>query len=221
MSIRVMTKVWDKFPRGGTDLLTMLALADWSDDEGRCFPSIASISKKIRLGERQAQRSVNGLISEGYLVVLANLHGGSPGSSRHYQINLNQFETGVSQDTPKQKTGVIPDVDGCHLVPYTGDISVTLTVIEPSLNVSAKFAKFWMVYPKKKSRGNAEKAFKKINPDDETFSVMLKAIEIQSQSKQWQKEKGQFIPYPATWLRDQSWLDDVVTDSDDLMAGVT
>ena len=36
MAVRVWAMVWDGFPGGGSDLLAMLALADWSDDQGRC-----------------------------------------------------------------------------------------------------------------------------------------------------------------------------------------
>jgi hypothetical protein len=132
MSVRVLSKVWDGYPGGGTELLALLALADWSDDEGRCFPSIKSIAKKIRLKERQVQRTVNQLISEGFVRVLSNKFGGAPGSSRRYQIVLSSL-TGVVDDTPKSKTGVMQDADGCHIAPYTGVVEDTLTFIEPSL----------------------------------------------------------------------------------------
>ncbi len=46
MAVRVMSIVWESYPGGGSELLALLALADWSDDEGRCFPAIASIAKK-------------------------------------------------------------------------------------------------------------------------------------------------------------------------------
>ena len=40
MSIQIINKVWEGFPGSGAELLALLALADWSDDEGRCFPSM-------------------------------------------------------------------------------------------------------------------------------------------------------------------------------------
>ena len=132
MSVRVLSKVWDGYPGGGTELLALLALADWSDDEGRCFPSINSIAKKVRLKERQVQRTVNKLISDGFVIIIANKFGGAPGSSRRYQIVINSL-TGVLEDIPKQKTGVMQGTDGCHIAPYTGAVDDTLTVIEPSL----------------------------------------------------------------------------------------
>ena len=33
MSIAVMTKVWASYPGAGSELLAMLALADWADDK--------------------------------------------------------------------------------------------------------------------------------------------------------------------------------------------
>lgn len=143
MSVRVLSKVWDGYPGGGTELLALLALADWSDDEGRCFPSIKSIAKKIRLKERQVQRTVNQLISEGFVTVLSNKFGGAPGSSRRYQIVLSSL-TGVVDDTPKSKTGVMQDADGCHITPYTDVVEDTLTVIEPSLTTKGFELPHWV-----------------------------------------------------------------------------
>jgi DNA-binding IscR family transcriptional regulator len=53
MSIRVMTAVWDHSPYESGELLVLLALADWADDQGRCWPSVPAIAQKARLKERQ------------------------------------------------------------------------------------------------------------------------------------------------------------------------
>jgi len=220
MAVRVLSKVWDGFPEGGTELLALLALADWSDDEGRCYPSIKSIAKKMRLKERQAQRVVNKLINDGFVKILSNKFGGAPGATRQYQIIISTL-TGVPDDTPKHRTGVMQDADGCHITPETGVPDDTQTVIEPSLTISARFSKFWNAYPKKKSKGDAEKAFKAINPDSETLEQILAAIEMQKKTDEWSKYNGKYIKYPATWLRDKAWLDEFSVESnDDLMDGV-
>ena len=78
MSIKVMTSVWEGFPAGGPDLLAMLCLADWCDDKGRCFPSIDSISKKLRVSRSQAQRVVHRLILAGWVTVIGGHAGGAP-----------------------------------------------------------------------------------------------------------------------------------------------
>lgn len=70
------------------------------------------------------------------------------------------------------------------------------------------FARFWSAYPKKRSKGQAEKAFQKIKPNEQLLDAMLVAIERAKTSDDWQKAGGQFIPYPATWLNAKGWEDE-------------
>lgn len=142
MSIRVMSRVWDDFPGGGSELLALLALADWSDDDGRCYPSIASISRKARLSRSQAQRLVHSLIDQGFVTVTDNINGGAPGSTRKYKIVLDRL-TGRVDATPTGRisatgsahaTGRTHAQDGSHPCGETGSAHATLTVIEPSVN---------------------------------------------------------------------------------------
>jgi hypothetical protein len=77
---------------------------------------------------------------------------------------------------------------------------------------SGGFEAFWTAYPKKKSKGQALSAWKKLKPDSSLQVVILKAIEAQKRSPDWQKDKGQYIPYPATWLNAMAWEDEVPTE---------
>jgi hypothetical protein len=77
-------------------------------------------------------------------------------------------------------------------------------------DINDKFNLFWKVYPKKKAKQNAEKAFQKINPDDLLLEVIISAIEKSKTTEEWIKEKGKFIPHPATWLNGKRWLDEDV-----------
>lgn len=79
--------------------------------------------------------------------------------------------------------------------------------VERSAPVGALFEEFWKVYPKKKAKDDARKAFDKRKPGRALLDSMLRAIREQAQSAQWQKDGGQFIPYPATWLNSGSWQD--------------
>ena len=130
MSIKVLSKVWEHYPGDSSvALLALLALADWSDDQGRSFPSIGAIALKCRTGRRQAQRNINSLIEDGLVSVIGNINGGKPGSTRRYKINLSRL-TGVVNDT-----GVTNDAEGCHICPDTGVIDVTQYVIDTSIPV--------------------------------------------------------------------------------------
>lgn len=74
-----------------------------------------------------------------------------------------------------------------------------------------QFELFWKAYPKKRNKGQAEKAFKKAAPDEQLMAAILTAIERAKKSAQWLKEDGQFIPYPATWLNAKGWEDEDTT----------
>ena len=70
------------------------------------------------------------------------------------------------------------------------------------------FEQFWDAYPKKKSKGAARKAWDKLHVDSTMQATILQAIERAKQSEDWQKDGGQYIPYPATWLNAEGWEDE-------------
>jgi len=73
----------------------------------------------------------------------------------------------------------------------------------------ARFERFYAAFPRKRSRGVAEKAFAKLNPDDATVDQMLATMARLQQSGEW--SNPQFIPHPASWLNAHGWLDQVQT----------
>ena len=62
------------------------------------------------------------------------------------------------------------------------------------------FEAFWRAYPRKAGKQAAKKAWDKLRPDTALVEKIMRAIEEQKHSRQWQEGGGQFIPYPATWL---------------------
>lgn len=75
-------------------------------------------------------------------------------------------------------------------------------------NHSSDFDEFWSSYPKKKSRGSAEKVWSKINPDLSLKTKILEALAAASKSMDWIKDRGQYIPHPASWLNAKGWEDE-------------
>jgi hypothetical protein len=49
MSVKIMSRVWAYSKCAGTELVTVLALADWADDDGWCWPSLSKLAKKCRV----------------------------------------------------------------------------------------------------------------------------------------------------------------------------
>lgn len=77
-----------------------------------------------------------------------------------------------------------------------------------NLKQQQRFDAFWESYPRKRSKGQAEKTWIKINPDDDLLEEILAGLENAKRSVDWQKDGGQYIPYPSTWLNAKGWEDE-------------
>lgn len=76
-------------------------------------------------------------------------------------------------------------------------------------DVENGFDVFWNNYPRHDSKQKAREAYCKALKKGITLDVLIAAIEKQKQTRQWQENGGQYIPYPATWLNQQRWEDEV------------
>jgi hypothetical protein len=72
------------------------------------------------------------------------------------------------------------------------------------------FDVFWQAYPRKTAKADARKAWCKLAPDAALQAEILEALAWQVRQPQWVKDGGEFIPYPATWLRGERWADEPV-----------
>ena len=70
------------------------------------------------------------------------------------------------------------------------------------------FNRFWLAYPKHVAKLDALKAWHALNPSPMQVDAILEALAWQRYQPSWQKDKGAFIPYPATYLRAGRWLDE-------------
>lgn len=78
--------------------------------------------------------------------------------------------------------------------------------------LNEKFNIFWNKYPKRVGKEKAKRAFFKICLDDVVFSKILDALEKFKNTSDWKKDKGQFIPYPASWINQKRWEDEFEID---------
>ncbi len=69
---------------------------------------------------------------------------------------------------------------------------------------------FWSAYPKKVAKTAALKAFNTAKVTSELLDTILKDIERRKVGDDdWQKAGGKFIPYPASYLNEKRWEDEV------------
>jgi hypothetical protein len=84
MSIKLMTLVFDRYPKGGNERVLALALADNAADDGtRIWPSVATLAHKTLQSERNVQRQLKAMVASGWLLLVS----AKAGRSNQYAIN--------------------------------------------------------------------------------------------------------------------------------------
>jgi hypothetical protein len=76
-----------------------------------------------------------------------------------------------------------------------------------------RFDQFWSAYPKKVGKEAARKSWIRIKPSKELHAKILTAVAAAKKTTQWQRENGQYIPHPATWLNQGRWDDELPAQS--------
>lgn len=216
MSIKVMSWVWEHGPASASERLVLLALADFCDDQGVCFPSMVRIAAKACITERGAQKILRRMEEEG--LVSIETGGGRHGCNR-YTINMRNHEPEtVNMVHPERRSGERGDTKPRtrEQKPRTrvqetlngGSPEPSLTTIEPSEEPSPRereFDAFWHVYPRKVGKDAARKAWlsARRRAGVETIVSGLRAFVEATRGSD-----PQFIAHPATWLNQGRWQDD-------------
>jgi len=81
---------------------------------------------------------------------------------------------------------------------------------ETNILCKKDFARWWQLYPKKKGKADALKAWMRLKPNPRMTNVLIADTEKRKQEEEsWQRDNGQFIPLGATYLRGARWEDEI------------
>lgn len=230
MSYKATDIIWGKDVTGNEQIL-LLALTSFSDEHGyEIWPSVARMTWMTALSERTIQRTLSGLRSTGYLVIVKASTRSMP---TKYRINFdaipnkppfviargecNAPTTGVPNPevtgAKSELTGAKKGLTGAtQVTPYPSEEQSEEQTKEQAAsakaeNLSISFGEFWKAYPRKTAKGEAEKAFNKaFSRDFNKIEDAIKGIEAYKKTEQW---KQGFIPHPATYLNQKRWEDDL------------
>ena len=78
MSIKVMSWVWEKSPYEGKVLLIHLAMADFANDVGECWPSQQTLADKARCTVRYVRDAIARMEEDGYVRISEVSNGVKP-----------------------------------------------------------------------------------------------------------------------------------------------
>ena len=95
MSVDISSWVWKHSPTKGSERILLLSLADNSNDQGFCWPSLNTIAKRCKMSRRYAQRIVHNLESEGHIIIHYRRDDERDlNKSNMYQVVVNRSSSG-------------------------------------------------------------------------------------------------------------------------------
>ena len=205
---------WVLSPENGlrpADRLVVLSLLQHGDaeDPGRgAHPSITRLAACTGLNRETVILALRRLEAKGVLSREVRA-----GVRTEYTLNLNQslFPTSRKEvpvpnsDRGSRKEVPVPVGKGDSTVPYT----VPSTVHGRAGALTADFETFYKAYPRKVGKPDALKAWKATAKGRPALEVLLASVRAHADSEQWRAEGGRFIPYPATFLRQGRWEDEL------------
>lgn len=128
MSIRLLSAAWD-LAIDSTEKMVLMCLCDHANDDGLCWPSVATIGRKCSKSERTVQSALKWLNDNNYFRVEDR-----PGKGRLYFLNPRKICT-PAKSAPPQDLQDTPAKSAPH--PRK---SRTQTTIEPSRTVNRENA---------------------------------------------------------------------------------
>jgi hypothetical protein len=132
MSIKIMSTIWDRGPDNQSERFVLLALADYANDEGECWPSIEGVARKTCLTDRGVRKIMRRLEETGWLEIEA---GGGRKNCNLYRIKtLN-----IVQPEHRSPLNLVPEnPEPRSLNPEPCSAEPSRTIKEPSDSNSAR-----------------------------------------------------------------------------------
>ena len=191
----------------------------------RCYASNEYLAQRCHCSESKVTRAITKLISMGLIEKT-----GSNGRTRYLKSNISQQKAEADSELFRSRVGKKPsqnqqksesDSADCrerNIKENTNrekDADASCSSGDESRQKSdlqkERFDRFWDAYPRKVGKRAAEKSWKRIKVTDALYDQIMRSLASAKHTSQWQRNNGQFIPNPATWLNQGRWEDDVGT----------
>ena len=195
----------------------LLVLADIANDDGRAFPSLTTLGRRVNRGERVVRRTVLDLVRAGVI-------NGSErrGTTTMYDLTPVLQYTPEPQDTPEPGYRTTPEPQdtpprhqgsGAPGTAVPAEPSLTLTEPEgeptharasQAVTAPDAFEEFWAAYPRRTDKKRARAAWAKALRSHDATQLVQWARAFAADPN---LPESQFVPHPSTWLNGERWTD--------------
>lgn len=183
---------------------------------GQRVCSLQTLASETGLSIQQARTALDHLKSTGEVTSVA-----SPQGTVITVKNYDKYQTPTSLSTSNQQTtNKHSNKRSTNDQQTTSNKNNNIPPISPKGELySDAFLSFWSAYPRKVGKGSAWKAWKRLRPDSALLTAILSAVAVQKGAPAWERDGGQYVPHPATWLNQRRWEDEIESKGDGDYAG--
>lgn len=205
MSIRIMAEVWrTELPT--IEKMVLLVIADHASDDGtEAWPSQATIAAKASISIRTVQRSVNSLVSKGYLWMQKGAGGSASCRDdrrpHRYTIRLEKLRGDTV--TTRRDRGDSESDNGATITPSTGRLSRPMNHPNDPPKETPAFDLFWAAYPIKVGKQAARRAWDKAIKEEKPDVIIEGAKRYAADPNR----HPSFTAHASTWLNAGRWAD--------------
>ena len=186
-------------------------LCRYGSDPSNCYPSHATIAGHIGKSARSVPAWIRTLELAGWVERVPRFSPEGDPTSNGYRVHGRATQRGVRAD---ERGPLRADERGGSALESApkenqendtqGERDLEL-VARPDVVLAAGFDRFWSAWPRKVAKGAARKAFATAVRATGSVEYLIGAAEAYRDDPNL--PPVQFIPHPATWLRDERYLD--------------
>lgn len=242
-----MAKCWSIQNMSMAQKAVLISLADQSNDDGVCWPSIKTIAKRTCMTDRSVRNATAWLISSGILVRdrrfnKSNVYTICPENFRPSELDkdvvqnpIEEFSSGGEEfnsgldlnqfPTNRNRTVKEPSIGASVQTTTKAEHPPKDKPTKPKQDNTHKeegFSEFWEAWPKssrKQAKGYCLKAWVKTGAY-KSKDAILAHIESLKGTDGWTKNNGEYIPAPLVYLNQQRWDGAEVEPEQTVMPGV-
>lgn len=188
--------------------LIYLELADRTDDNGKCFPSLATLSAASMLSKPTVIKALKGLEEKGLIIISKRKLDNGGNASNVYYVVMDEESIKPLQPDMLDKT-LYQAPESTTTAEPEREPAPTEPAPHKREEYPTAFEQLWTIYPKHVAKMAAYKAWRKAKVGINSAFLMAK---VQAFAAQCANTETRFIPNFATWLNGERWNDEYRPD---------